>query len=67
VQNATENKGENLDLIWGAEAIATALNLKSRRQAFHMLEQGMIPARKVGKTWVASREALRRHFDTATA
>lgn len=61
---ATEN---TLDLIWGAEAIAKALNLKSRRQAFVLLEQGAIPAKKVGKSWVASRAELKRHFESAAA
>jgi hypothetical protein len=53
---------EHLDLLWGAEAIAKALNLKNRRQAFHLLEGGKIPARKVGNQWVASRQKLREHF-----
>lgn len=53
-----------LDLIWGAEAIAKVLNLKSRRQAFHLLESGTVPsARKVGRLWVASRRRLREHFE----
>ena len=56
-------KQEHLDLLWGAEAIAKHLNLKNRRQAFHMLENGQIPARKVGSQWVASRDKLKRHFD----
>jgi hypothetical protein len=58
-------EGDTLDLIWGAQAIAEALNLKSRRQAFVLLEQGALPARKVGKSWVVSRAALKRHFEAA--
>jgi hypothetical protein len=55
-------KPECLDLIWGATAIAAALN-RTRRQTFHMLEAGGLPARKVGNRWVASRKALVQHFE----
>jgi hypothetical protein len=54
---------ENLDLVWGARAIAQVINLKSPKQAFRLLEAGQIPARKVGRSWVASRSKLRAHFD----
>lgn len=55
---------EHLDLLWGAEAIAKALNLKNRRQAFHMLESGLLPGvKKIGGQWVASRKRLREHFE----
>jgi hypothetical protein len=53
---------DHLDLLWGAEAIAKALNLKNRRQAFHLLEGGKIPATKIGSQWVASRKKLKKHF-----
>jgi hypothetical protein len=53
---------EPLDLIWGADAIAKHLGL-SRRQAFHMLEKGQLPARKAGGKWVASRRVLQAHFE----
>lgn len=62
-QATTEDS--SLDLIWGAEAIAEALNLKSRKQVYPMLEKGELPGRKVGKSWVVSRAALRRHFEVA--
>lgn len=51
-----------LDLIWGADAIALELG-RTRRATFHLLENGDIPARKVRGRWVASRGALRRHFE----
>lgn len=57
---AAETKG--LDLVWGAEQIATAIG-RSRRQAFHLLESGELPARKVGGRWVISRRALLAHFE----
>ena len=50
-----------LDLVWGASAIAAALGL-SERQAFYLLEKGAIPARKVGGRWVVDRECLRNFF-----
>ena len=53
---------ETLDLIWGATAIATAIG-KTRRATFHLLERGVIPARKIGNQWVASRRKLQAHFE----
>lgn len=47
------------DLLWGATAIAEVINL-SPRAVFHLLEGGRLPAKKVGKRWVASRQALIR-------
>lgn len=51
----------NLDLLWGAEAIAGAIGVTTRR-AFTLLEGGQIPAKKVGGRWVADRAALRGFF-----
>jgi hypothetical protein len=58
-------QANDLDLIWGAADIARALNLRTERQAFRMLEDGVIPARKVGRLWVASRRTLQQHFGLA--
>ncbi len=52
---------DNFALIWGAERIAEELGLKPR-QAFYMLENGQLPARKVGGRWVAERAKLRAFF-----
>jgi hypothetical protein len=52
----------NLDLVWGAREIAKCINLKSAKQAFRLLESGQLPARKVGRSWVASRSSLREHL-----
>jgi hypothetical protein len=54
------------DLIWGAEAIAKALNQKLR-PTYYKLERGLIPCGKVGDFWVASRKALREHFAKLTS
>jgi hypothetical protein len=47
------------DFLWGAVAIGRETNLKPR-QVFHMLEHGLLPAKKVGGKWCSSRAALRR-------
>jgi hypothetical protein len=47
------------DLVWGGEDIGRAIN-RTARQAFHLLENGYLPAKKVGGLWCASRAALRR-------
>lgn len=51
-----------LDLVWGALAIAALIGT-TPKAAFHMLERGQIPARKVGRRWCASRKALREFFE----
>ncbi|TGS95280.1 DNA-binding protein [Mesorhizobium sp. M2D.F.Ca.ET.171.01.1.1] len=63
--NSTNLPDSELDLIWGADAIARALNLNTK-QTFYALESGKLPARKVGKRWVTSRQALRRYFGLLT-
>jgi len=48
------------DLIWGAEAIGREIN-RSARQTFYLLEQGLIPGRKIGNQWTSTRRQLRQH------
>lgn len=43
--------------VWGAKAIGKEIGL-SERQAYHMLEKGLLPARKVGDKWVADARQL---------
>jgi hypothetical protein len=45
------------DVVWGAKSIGNLIG-QSPRQAFHMLEQGHIPGRKVGKRWCSWRSRL---------
>lgn len=52
---------ESLDLAWGAREIARLIG-KTPRATFHLLENGQIPAKKIGHQWVASKSALREHF-----
>jgi hypothetical protein len=49
------------DMLYGAAAIAKFLGI-ARRKAFYLLEQGRIPAGKLGREHVASRAALQAHF-----
>jgi hypothetical protein len=49
------------DLLWGVKPISEEIN-RSERQTFHLLENGRLPAKKIGGRWCASRTALRRHF-----
>lgn len=53
------------DLIWGASSIARAIG-RTDRQTFHLLDQGILPAKKVGNRWVAERGALMRFFTMET-
>jgi hypothetical protein len=41
----------------GADTIARVLGL-SKRQAFHCLERGYVPAVKLGRKWVSTRRRL---------
>ncbi len=58
-EGATETLGD--DLLRGASAISTYLGI-TRRQAFARLESGAIPAGKEGNLWIASKHALRKHY-----
>lgn len=50
-----------LDLVWGAKAIGKEINL-TERKTYYLLETGKLPGKKVGKTWVSSRPALKQRF-----
>ncbi len=50
-----------IELIWGAEEIAKAIG-RSRRAVFHMLDNGELPAKKVGGRWVIERSKLIAFF-----
>jgi hypothetical protein len=52
---------DSLGLIWGAENIGAYVNTKPR-EAFYMLQKGLLPAWKVGRLWVSSKAALQKHF-----
>jgi hypothetical protein len=54
----TENDAAD-DMVWGAAAIGKVIR-KTERQAFYLLEAGLLPARKIGRQWSASRSRLLR-------
>ncbi|MGO4833050.1 DNA-binding protein, partial [Rhizobiaceae sp. 2RAB30] len=49
-----KDNGAPLDLIWEVSEIAKTIG-QSERQTFHLLTTGRLPAKKVGKRWVAER------------
>ena len=53
-----------LDIIWGAKAIGKTIH-RTPRQVNHLLDQGVLPARKVGGRWCASLAELQRFFAPA--
>ncbi|RUM18713.1 DNA-binding protein [Rhizobium phaseoli] len=61
-----EQKEPQFDLIWGGAEIAKLIG-RTKRQTFHMLETGQLPAKKVGDRWVAERGTLLRFFMEAAA
>jgi hypothetical protein len=60
---ATKEAGLAGDLLWGVDAIANELSL-TRRQTYHQLETGRLPARKQAGKWVASRRGLAAYFSS---
>ncbi len=60
----TENRSDvtvSMELIWGAEEISKLIG-RSTRATFHMLDNGELPAKKVGGRWVAERSKLIAFF-----
>lgn len=55
------NSDNDIDLVWGAEAIAKLIG-RSTRATFYILDNGELPARKVGGRWVAERGQLIKFF-----
>ena len=43
--------------IWGAREIGAVIN-RPERKTFYMLENGLLPATKVGKAWVTTKRRL---------
>jgi hypothetical protein len=59
---------ENLDLpLWGAENIGREAGVvkakgdqKGIRKSFYLLENGLLPATKIGRQWTSTRRRIRR-------
>jgi hypothetical protein len=45
------------DLLWGVREIGQAIR-RTDRQTYHLLARGLLPGRKIGASWVASRQKL---------
>jgi hypothetical protein len=45
------------DVIWGAAAIAKAIG-QTERATYHLLSNDLLPAKRIGGRWVASRRKL---------
>lgn len=61
------NQSRNDDApIWGAKAIAEAIN-RSERQTYWLLQSGQIPAQKVGDRYVTTWRKLRELFEGTAA
>jgi hypothetical protein len=57
---STNTSPEVADLdrpLWGASAIAQVIG-RTERQVFHLLENGHLPAEKIGKIWVSTPRRL---------
>ena len=63
-----DNSSDSLraDLLWGCAAIAAEIG-RDPRATFYMLQNGSIPASKVGQIWTSTRSRLRRHFEGEAA
>ncbi len=62
---ADTEDNEQMDLLWGVQAIARFIG-QTDRATYHLLATGRLPARKCGK-WVASRKVLRAHLEGSAA
>ena len=56
-QNEVATSAANTRPIWGAEAIGRVIG-RTKRQTYHLLESGHLPARKIGDSWVANDASL---------
>ena len=59
---ASDPSSLKTEIIWGAKAIGQEIN-RSERQASYLLENGQLPAKKVGGRWCSTRTALRGFFN----
>ena len=57
-----------LDLLWGAQAIAEFLGT-TERKVWYQADRGLLPVKRQGRLLTASKAALRKHFsaDVVTA
>ena len=53
---------DGLGLLWGAREISRELGI-TPRQCIYLLENGRLPATKLGNRWVVARARLREFFN----
>jgi hypothetical protein len=53
------------DLLHGVAEISAFIG-ESRRRTFYLLERGLLPAGKMGATWIASKSVIRASYDKLT-
>jgi hypothetical protein len=56
-----DDPNNELQVVRGAASIGRVIGVTAR-QAFYMLERGLIPGRKTGGRWESTKPALRRHY-----
>jgi hypothetical protein len=61
-----QSQRDQLDLLWGAQAIAEFLGT-TERKIWYQADRGLLPVKKQGRLLTASRSALRKHFATPDA
>jgi hypothetical protein len=55
------SESDDAEVVWGAAAIGAVIGLTAA-QTWHQLNQGSLPAVKVGGKWGATRRALHEMF-----
>jgi hypothetical protein len=65
MHEAHDDSGLAGELLRGAPAIAKFIGC-SLRHAYFLLEGGRIPAGQQGRTWIASKAELRKHYAKLT-
>jgi hypothetical protein len=64
-----KQQANQLDLLWGAQAIADFLGT-TERKVWYQADRGLLPVNRQGRLLTASKSALRKHFgadDVSTA
>lgn len=57
MDGSMNHEDQQSDIVWGAEAIGKVIN-QPLPSTFHLLSRGKLPAKRVGRRWVASRKKL---------
>jgi hypothetical protein len=66
MQSENRHHDDDLDLLWGAKAIATFLRT-TERKVWYYVECGYLPVKRQGRLITASRSELRKQFAAPTS